>query len=623
VSAVASPVLEAARLALARAREHLLSLQDPDGWWKGELETNVTIDAEDLFVRHYLGVSTDEIRAETARWIRSKQRRDGSWATFYGGPGDLSTTAEAYVGLRLAGDRPDEPHMRRAAAFVREAGGIERSRVFTRMWLSLLGLWSWSEVPALPPEQILLPPRAPLSIYRFGCWARQTIVALSIVSALRPACEPPFAIDELRTGAPSGPEATDGWSRFFIWLDRALHRYERRPIGRLRRKALREAERWVVERQEADGSWGGIQPPWVWSIVAMRALGHPLDHPVIAKALAGLDVFTIADQAGRRIEACQSPVWDTGLAVLALLDSGLTPADEAVERATRWLVAREVRVRGDWSVRRPRLEPGGFPFEFANNGYPDVDDTAIVVPALRRGAPVDEAAAGACERGVAWVLGMQSGDGGWAAFDVDNTSRLCARLPFCDFGEVTDPPSADVTAHVVEMLAHEGKVELRPAQRGIEWLLKAQEPDGSWFGRWGANHIYGTGAVVPALAACGLAGHESVRRAIAWLERVQNPDGGFGEDLRSYRDPAWRGRGASTASQTAWALLAFQAAGERGEPVERALAWLAGTQRADGGWDEPYFTGTGFPGDFYLNYHLYRQVFPVMALGRILGGETA
>jgi squalene-hopene/tetraprenyl-beta-curcumene cyclase len=622
VSTVASPGLEAARVALARGREHLLRLQHPDGFWKGELETNVTIDAEDLFVRHFLGISSEEILAESARWIRSRQRDDGSWATFYGGPADLSTTAEAYLGLRLAGDGPEEEHMRRAASFVRSAGGVERSRVFTRMWLSLLGLWPWSEVPMLPPEQILLPARAPLSIYSFGCWARQTVVALSIVSALRPACEAPFAIDELRSGAPSGPDAGDAWSRFFIRLDRALHRYERRPIGRLRRKALREAERWVVERQEADGSWGGIQPPWVWSIIAMRALGRSLDHPVIEKALSGLDRFTIPDEAGRRIEACQSPVWDTGLAVLALLDAGMTAADEAIDGAARWLTGREVRVRGDWSVRRPKLEPGGFPFEFANNGYPDVDDTAIVVPALRRGAPTDQASAAACDRGIAWVLGMQSSDGGWAAFDVDNTSRLCARLPFCDFGEATDPPSADVTAHVVEMLVYEGKGDLGATRRGIEWLLEAQEPDGSWFGRWGANYVYGTGAAVPALAVAGLAEHESVRRAIAWLERVQNPDGGFGEDLRSYRESEWRGRGASTASQTAWALLAFHAAGERGEAMQRALAWLVDTQRPDGSWDEPYFTGTGFPGDFYLNYHLYRQVFPLMALGRIVGGNA-
>ena len=281
-----------------------------------------------------------------------------------------------------------------------------------------------------------------------------------------------------------------------------------------------------------------------------------------------------------------------------------------------------MRVRGDWSVRRRKLEPGGFPFEFANDNYPDVDDTAIVIPALRRALPGDEPAERACERGLVWTLGMQSKGGGWAAFDVDNESRLCARLPFCDFGAVTDPPSADVTAHVLEMLGREGMGGSREARRGLDWLLEAQEPDGSWLGRWGANFIYGTAAAVPAFAALGLAGHESVRRAISWLERIQNPDGGFGEDMRSYSDPSWRGRGDSTASQTAWALLAFHAAGELNEAAWRAVDWLVQAERSDGSWDEPQFTGTGFPWDFNLNYHLYRQIFPVMALGRVLGAEV-
>jgi squalene-hopene/tetraprenyl-beta-curcumene cyclase len=615
VSVAESASLDVARRALARGREHLRGLQHPDGWWKGELETNVTIDSEDLFVRHFLGMLTAGQKEATARWIRSKQRADGSWATFHGGPGDLSTTVEAYVALRLVGDPADSDHLRDAAEFVVDAGGVERTRVFTRMWLSLLSLWSWSRVPVLPPEQVLLPARAPLSIYAFGCWARQTLVALSIASALRPAVSVPFEIDELRTGA-APDEPADGWGRAFTALDRGLHRYSRRPIAPLRRRALRAAERWVVERQEADGSWGGIQPPWVWSIVALRALGYPLDHPVITRALDGLETFTIEDDAGRRIEACQSPVWDTALAVLALLDGGLEPGHDAVERGARWLAGREVRVLGDWAVRRPGLEPGGFPFEFANDNYPDVDDTAVVVLALRR-AGIDDG--GASERGIAWALGMQSSDGGWGAFDADNTSALPAKLPFCDFGEVTDPPSADVTAHMVELLAYEGLADEPAARRGIRWLLREQEDDGSWFGRWGANHVYGTGAVVPALAACGLREHESVRAAVDWLTRVQNEDGGFGEDLRSYRDDAWRGRGASTASQTAWALLAYHAAGETGTPVERAVRWLVETQHGDGGWDEPFYTGTGFPGDFYLNYHLYRQVFPVLALGRVVG----
>ena len=596
---------DAARGALSRATDHLLSLQHPDGWWKGELETNVTIDAEDIFLRRYLALPDfEETTRRSAVWIRSKQRPDGSWATFFGGPADLSTTVEAYVALRIAGDPPEAAHMRRAAAFVRDAGGAERSRVFTRMWLSLLSLWSWNDVPMLPPEQILLPISAPLSVYAFGCWARQTIVALQIVTALQPRTTVDFDISELRTGDAAAPHA----------LDRALRFYERRPIGPLRRKALDAAERWIVERQEADGSWGGIQPPWVWSMIALHARGYGLDHPVQKLALAGLDTFTIDDEAGRRLEACQSPVWDTALAVIALLDAGLPADHPALVRAGEWLVGREVKTRGDWTVRRRELATGGFPFEFANENYPDVDDTAVVVLALRRLGIGDAA----CERGFAWMLGMQSSDGGWGAFDVDNTSRIVAGLPFCDFGAVTDPPSADVTAHVLETMAHEGREQERAAQRGIDWLLRAQETDGSWFGRWGANHVYGTGAVLPALAACGLGEHPSVTRAVEWLRRVQNPSGGFGEDLRSYRDPAWRGRGASTASQTAWALIGLHAANEDGPALERAIGFLVDTQLPGGGWDEPYYTGTGFPGDFYLNYHLYRDVFPLMALGRVL-----
>ena len=612
-TSAASPRLDA----LERGREHLLALQHDDGWWKGELETNVTIDAEDLFLRTYLGIPDARAFEATARWIRSKQREDGSWATFYGGPGDVSTTVEAYLALRLCGDRVDAAHMQSAAAFARQAGGIESTRVLTRMWLSLLGLWSWREVPVIPPEQILLPARAPLSIYSFGCWARQTIVALSVCCALRPQAPIEIGIDELRSGS-ARPAPAFPASRTFALLDRALRGYERLPARVLRRRALRAAERWIVERQERDGSWGGIQPPWVWSIVALHALGYELDHPVLAAALEGLDRFTIEDGEGRRIEACQSPCWDTAFALLALVEAGLDPDHEAVRRAGRWLVGTEVRVRGDWSIKRPELEPGGFPFEFANDNYPDVDDTALIVLALRRAGTDD---GGAIERGVNWMVGMQSSTGGWAAFDVDNASRLPLKLPFSDFGAVTDPPSADVTAHVLEFLGLEGRAGEPAAQRGIEYLLREQEEDGSWFGRWGANYLYGTGAAVPALAACGLGDHPAVARAVAWLERVQNPDGGFGEDLRSYRDPTWRGRGPSTASQTAWGLLALHAAGSAGPALDRAVDWLVSTQRTDGGWDEPYFTGTGFPGDFYLNYHLYRDVFPVLALGRILGGN--
>ena len=612
----AGPAQTAPAEALDRAVNRLLSLQDPAGWWKGELATNVTMDAEDLLLREFLGVRTREQTRLSANWIRSQQRADGTWASFYGGPGELSTTTEAYAALRLAGDPPEADHMRRAAEFVRDGGGLERTRVFTKIWFSLFGIWSWRDVPVLPPELVFLPPWFPLNIYDFACWARQTVVALTVVSAYRPVRPAPFGLDELRTGADHAQPAPDLWGRSFHQLDRLLHRYEQRPLTALRRRALARAERWILERQEADGSWGGIQPPWVYSLIALRLRGYPLDHPAVAKGLAGLEGFTIVEGDERRLEACQSPVWDTALALVALGDAGLSPGHEAIERGARWLVGEEIRSRGDWAVRRPRLVPSGWAFEFANDWYPDIDDTAEVVLALRcaSGSP---ASGEAVARGVAWTLGMESRTGGWGAFDADSCRRLVGRLPFCDFGEVIDPPSADVTAHVVEMLAREGLGGEPAARRGVEMLLREQERDGSWFGRWGANYLYGTGAAVPALRAAGVpASHESIRRAVAWLAGVQNADGGFGEDLRSYTDPAWRGRGESTASQTAWALLALHAAGERGDRVDRALGWLVRTQRPDGSWDEPWFTGTGFPGDFYINYGLYRLVFPVSALGR-------
>ncbi len=615
-------IAEAASLGLARGVGALRAAQHEEGWWKGELETNVTMEAEDLLLREFLGIRTAEQTAESARWIRSRQRDDGTWSTYLGGPGDLSTSVEAYVALRLAGDPIDAPHMHMASSFIRESGGIGASRVFTRMWLALFGQWPWERLPVLPPELMLLPQWVPLNIYDFGCWARQTVVALTIVSAHRPVHQLPIDVVELNVGvAPTTTASLSTWAGRFNLLDRLLHRYERRPMALLRRLSLRAAERWILQRQEADGSWGGIQPPWVYSLIALHLQGYSLDHPVMRAGLAGLDGFTISDESGRRIEACQSPVWDTALAVVALADAGVPPEDPALSRAGRWLVGQEITVQGDWSVRRPNLAPGGWAFEFANDNYPDIDDTAEVALALRRIVDVGQPARDdATDRAVRWTLGMQCRDGGWAAFDVDNVRALCRELPFCDFGELIDPPSADVTAHVVEMLAILNR-NGRAVERGTAWLLDAQEPDGSWFGRWGSNHLYGTGAVVPALVAAGVSADDpAVRRAAAWIEAHQNDDGGWGEDMRSYGDASYRGRGSSTACQSAWALLALLAAEASGPATDRGIRYLVDTQRADGTWEDGAFTGTGFPGDFYINYHLYHLVFPVMALGRYVKG---
>jgi squalene-hopene/tetraprenyl-beta-curcumene cyclase len=619
----------AARQALDRAVEHLRGLQDPAGWWKGELETNVTMDAEDLLLREFLGIRREQETEEAARWIRSQQRADGTWANFYDGPGDLSTTVEAYVALRLAGDDTEAPHMRAAVVFIRSRGGIESARVFTKMWLALFGAWSWDRVPNLPPEIVYLPRWVPFNLYDWGCWARQTIVPLTIVATLRPVRALPFDLCELRIGADDPPRA--GWLTWeggFQRLDAVLHRYGRRPVRPLRRAAMRRGCEWILARQEADGSWGGIQPPWVYSLLALHLMGYPLDHPALVAGIRGLDGFIVREETPdgvvRRLEACQSPVWDTALAAIALLDAGADASDPALVDATDWLLAEEIATRGDWAVRRPELEPGGWAFEFANDGYPDIDDTAEVVLALRRIVHAEQPRVrAAVDRGVRWVVGMQSAGGGWGAFDADNTRELAYRLPFCDFGAVVDPPSADVTAHVVEMLAAAGLGGSAACRAGVEWLLAAQEPDGSWFGRWGANYVYGTGAAVPALVAAGLdPGAPEIRAAVRWLYDHQASEGGWGEDMRSYRDREWAGRGEPTASQTAWALMALAAAGDGGSvAASRGVDWLVAHQRADGGWDEPQFTGTGFPGDFFINYHLYRLVFPISALGRILRGD--
>jgi squalene-hopene/tetraprenyl-beta-curcumene cyclase len=681
----------AAARALGLGRDHLLGLQDQQGWWKGELETNVTMDAEDLLMREFLGVRTEPETLAAARWIRSKQREDGTWANFHGGPPDLSTTTEAYVALRLAGDQPGDAHMATAAAFIRDRGGIAATRVFTRIWLAMFGQWPWQDLPVMPPELIYLPAWFPLNVYDWACWARQTIVPLTIVGSLRPVHSLPFGLTELHpdlaaAGPAAGSEASGqlngwrgqarlrklaraagelagarpgvagtsarvpsaSWAGLFGGLDRMLHRYENGPVrmppaAAVRRAALRRCAEWIIARQEADGCWGGIQPPWVYSLIALHLLGYRLDHPVMRRGLAALERFVITEDTPggpvRRFEACQSPVWDTVLSMIALADAGVPAGDPVLVRAARWVLAEEVPGPGDWQVRRPRLQPGGWAFEFDNDGYPDIDDTAVAVLALRRGLPgIDTAAvtgtsgtaagaAAALRRALRWIEGMQSRDGGWGAFDADNTQQLCTKLPFCDFGAVIDPPSADVTAHVIEALSAAGLGQAKAARRGVAWLLRAQEPDGSWFGRWGANYVYGTGAVLPALIAAGVKpGKPVIRRAVAWLESHQNSDGGWGEDLRSYDDPRLAGRGESTASQTAWALIGLLAAAGSAaglSPAAQAgVRWLIDHQTSDGTWDEPQFTGTGFPGDFYINYHLYRLMFPVSALGRYLGSMT-
>jgi squalene-hopene/tetraprenyl-beta-curcumene cyclase len=579
-----------------RAAERLLSLQHPDGWWKGELESNATMIAEHLFLLHFLGLRDAEIDRLLANELLARRRGDGTWSIWFDGPPDLSVTVEAYTALKLAGvDAGDATR-----DCIRRAGGVPKTRIFTRAFLALIGQWPWHRLAHVPVELILLPASGPLSVYDFSCWARQTMVALSVVEALQPVR--PSAIDLSEIGGSKTART-------------------RAPrLAPLRRHAVAVAERWVRERQEADGSWGGIQPPWVWSLVMLAALGHGFEDETFARGLAGWDRFLIRDGDRLRPEACQSGVWDTALAVLALRAAGVPADDPRLQAAGEWLLGEEVTVPGDWSIRKPELAPGGWAFEFDNDLYPDVDDTAVVVLALRELGLGDAAV----RRGLEWMVGMRSRSGGWGAFDVDNEALWLYKLPICDFGKVTDEPSADVTAHALEALGHEDGYDDAQAA-GLSWLLAEQEQDGSWFGRWGVNHIYGTGAAVPALEACGTPpDHPAIGRALRWLDSVQQPGGGFGEDIASYDDAAWRGRGAATPSQTAWALLAYVSGGAaKSLSTRRAAEYLLRVQRPDGDWDEQHYTGTGFPLDFMIRYHLYRLTFPLLALGRLRERLTA
>ncbi|HEV7806071.1 MAG TPA: squalene--hopene cyclase [Solirubrobacteraceae bacterium] len=612
--------------ALARATDHLLGLQSPHGWWSAEVETSSATDAEDLLVREFLGIANAEVTQASARRIRSCQRADGTWSAYFEGTPHLSVTVEAYLALRLAGDAADAPHMAKAAAYVRAAGGIEATRVFTKIWLAIFALWSWDDVPVIAPEVIYLPAWFPLNIYDWASWTRSMMVPLAIVGSLRPRRALPFELTELRSGRPRPRNhSLLSWEMVFETADRVLHRYERRPVARLRAASLRRAGDWVLARQERDGTWGGGTTPTVFALIALHLLGYGLEHSAIERGIQGMDAFAVwehtADGPCRRVDITQSPHWDTVLATVALADAGMQADHPALTRAAEWVLANEVRAPADWRVRRPRGETGAWPFEFHNDAYPDTDDTAAAVLALRRvrlergQERVDQAVG----RAVAWLTTMQSRDGGWGAFDADNTRALCCRVPFCDFGLPIDPPSADVTAHVIEALCREGEAQSPVVRSGVAWLLRTQEADGSWFGRWGVNHVYGTGLVLQGLVAAGIDPDSSpIRRAVAWFEQHQGEDGGWGEDPRSYVDRGQIGRGTSTASQTAWALLGLMAASVRSPAVDRGIDWLVERQRPDGNWDEPQFTGTMFPGEMYLSYHLYRLIFPITALARHL-----
>ena len=615
-------------VALQRSVSHLLDLQYEEGYWWGELESNATIIAEHLFLTYILGVGDKGQWRKIVNYLLKNQRDDGTWAIWYDGPGDLSTTIEAYLALKMAGISPDEPSMKKARSFVMSCGGVEKARIFTKIWLAMLGQWDWRGTPMMPPEIILLPKWFPINIYDFACWARGTVVPMTIIATLRPVFPLPrwAHIDELFANGKENvdlslPRKKGRWAKFFSALDGFLRSYERLPIKPLRGKAVARAVDWIIERQEADGSWGGIQPPWVYSMIALKALGRDVDDTVMSKGLSGFygkKGFAIESEDEFHLQACLSPVWDTALAAVALEDAGLARDHPALVKAGKWLIDEQILDGGDWQVRSEG-RPGGWAFEFHNDVYPDTDDSALVMMAID-GVDVDEKKKKmSLNRGLEWLLSMQSSNGGWGAFDRNNTKAFLREIPFADFGEMIDPPSADVTAHIIEYLGRIGyQKDSSVISRALGYLRSQQEPDGAWFGRWGVNLVYGIGCVLPALVAIGEDMNlPYVRRAVKWLVDHQNDDGGWGERIEGYRDQDWRGEGPSTPSQTAWALLALIAAGEATNPSASAgIEYLICTQKEDGGWDESYFTGTGFPADFMINYHLYRDVFPVMALGR-------
>ena len=656
--------LLAVEAAIEQARRYLLSHQYPDGYWWGELESNATMEAEYLLLTHFLDIGDEDQRRKLANHIMGRQRDDGTWGQFYGAPGDLSTSTECYFALKLAGISPEEPFMRKAREFILARGGIPKTRVFTKIWLALFGQWEWKGVPVIPPEIMLLPDWFPITIYDFSSWARATIVPLLILLDRKPVKPiPQWAhIDELY---PLSRDQTDysiarptrlvGWETLFYAGDTVLRHVERLPWKPTRAQAIKRAEKWIIDRQEADGSWGGIQPPWVYSLMALHTMGYPVDHPVMSKGLAGFDNFSIEEGDTLRVQACISPLWDTALAMIGLLDSGMEPDHPALVKAGRWLLKEQVLTGGDWQVKAKSAPPGGWAFEFHNDIYPDLDDTAEIVMALNQvQLPSERDKQRAIDRAVSWLLGMQSGNGGWAAFDKDNTKTLIAKIPFADFGEALDPPSVDVTAHILEMMGQLGYSHTHAdVAKALNYILSDQEEDGAWFGRWGVNYTYGTGAVLPALQAIGLdMKADYVRDAVRWVIDHQNLDGGWGESCASYVDPGFRGKGPSTPSQTAWALLSLLAAGEGVHPAAiRGIDHLVEIQQPDGSWDEPYFTGTGFPGygigqrldryltpddpgyqgaelpaGFMINYHMYRNYWPLMALGRyrrLLKGEKS
>ena len=621
--------------AVSRAAAHLLRHQQPDGHWVFELEADATIPAEYLMLHHFFGHVQPGKEARIGRYLRRIQGEHGGWPLVHGGPLDISCSVKAYLALKLIGDRADEPHMAKAREAILAAGGAERSNVFTRAALAVFGAVPWRAVPMMPPEIMLLPRWFPFHISKISYWARTVLVPLTVVMAHRPVAANPTgtAVGELfRTPPeqvrdwPGGAHQAEPWSSLFKGLDAALHRARALFPRTHRAKAEAACEAFVTERLNGEDGLGAIFPAMANAVMMYHCLGVGQDDGRMRTAWRAIEKL-VCDRADGEtyVQPCLSPVWDTALAAHALLEAG--GATPAVRRGLDWLLSKEIReVQGDWAWTRPELAPAGWAFQYENAHYPDVDDTAVVALAMDRFAREggEAATAGAVARAAEWTVGMQSRGGGWGAFDADNTFHYLNHIPFADHGALLDPPTADVSARCLALLAQLGQGDGPAARAAVEYLLREQEADGSWYGRWGVNYVYGTWSALTALNAAGLPhGHPAMRRAVAWLEAAQNPDGGWGEDGFTYpqrggtRPDAARAC-PSTASQTAWGMLALMAAGEADGPaVARAARWLLDRQDETGGWAEEDHTGTGFPRVFYLRYHGYRRIFPLWALARL------
>jgi squalene-hopene/tetraprenyl-beta-curcumene cyclase len=614
--------------AIERGAEHLLGLQVEGTYWAGELEADSTLESDYIYYLHVIGKADPDRIDKLANYVRQLQLPEGGWSIYPGGPSELNATCKAYFALKLAGDAASLPHMERARETVLRLGGLERTNSYVRFYLALAGALGWELVPSILPELMLLPNWFYINIYEMSSWTRGIVIPMAILSAIRPDWRlPEYAqIDELFRD-PSRKKAAFDWSdeliswrNFFLALDRAMKLYEKLPWKPLRQRALREAKSWVIDHLERSEGLAAIYPAMMNSIFALMALGYGPDDPLTSREIREFARFEIEDGETIRLQPCVSPVWDTAIAMVALEEAGVEPDHPALVRAAEWILSKQVLGPGDWQVKNKDAEPGGWVFEFRNDFYPDVDDTAFVLMALQRVKYPDPVRMeAAIHRGVQWLLSMQNLDGGWGAFDRDNNKSFLCNIPFADHNAMIDPSTADVTARVLECLGHFGWNATHSAvKRGLNFLLKDQCEDGSWFGRWGVNYVYGTSGVLRSLETVSLTARNYCQRAVGWLRSVQKADGSFGESLLSYDLPQTKGQGNSTASQTAWGLIGLLAGSDPDDPgVHKAAAYLVHQQNADGSWSEDEFTGTGFPGVFYLKYHLYRNSFPLYALARL------